>query len=78
MHRFYRTNDGLGYGQYAYVLKLNDKEDLCCSSPLSNYADGLCTVFDGTEYNLEEVTKETFLHFSHVPKSLIEYLTREK
>lgn len=76
MGRFFKTNDGLGYRQYTYVLKLNKNEYLICYAPENTfYSTG--SVEDFSEYNLETVDEKQFRSTSHISKSLIDYLIRD-
>ena len=76
MHRYYRTNSGLGHGQYAYLLKLKENKYLCCSS-IDFYVLG--SIITDLEYiDLERVqSPEAFQNRCFMHPDLINNLVNE-
>lgn len=73
MHRYFRTNDGLGHGEYAYLLKLEEGKYLCCSS-IDFYVFG-SIITDMEEMDLERVeSNEAFKNRCFMHPDLINYL----
>lgn len=75
MHQYYKSNSGLGYNQYAYLLKLNEDKYLTCNSPHGSFYEIGAIITDLEYMNFEKVQKEEFLRNSHIHSDLIEYLT---
>lgn len=76
MHRYFRTNSGLGYKQYAYLFRLEKEKYLCCSS-VDFYVLG--SVLDDVEERELEVVEsaEAFNNRSFMHPDLINYLVEK-
>lgn len=76
MHKYYRTNAGLGHGEYAYLLKLEEGKYLCCSS-IDFYVFG--SIITDMEYiYLEHVeSQDAFINRSFMHPDLINYLVEK-
>ncbi len=76
MHPYYRTNSGLGHGQYVYLLKLKENKYLCCSS-IDFYVFG-SIITDVSDIDLETVnSKDAFQNRCFMHPDLINYLVNE-
>lgn len=76
MHRYFRTNSGLGHRQYAYLFRLEKGKYLCCSS-IDFYVCG-SVMTDVEEPELEVVeSSEAFINRTYIHPDLINYLVEK-